>query len=211
MRPDLLAIAPERVRRLPVDPERQYPIPWFVAWVDGKPEFRVADAEKFALAVRQRLCWVCGETLGRNMAFVIGPMCSINRISGDPPSHLDCAEFSVKACPFLTKPQMVRRENELPDGVVDAAGCMLPHNPGATLIWVTRGYSLVPDHKGGRLFGIGDPESVSWWKEGRKATRDEVLEAISRGLPKLKAMCRNMEELDLLERQRERAELLLPA
>lgn len=38
-----------------------------------------------------------------------------------------------------------------------------------------------------------------------------ILEAISRGLPKLKAMCRNMEELDLLEQQRERAELLLPA
>jgi hypothetical protein len=156
-----------------VDPERGYPVPWFVAWVDGKPEFRTADARKFREAVAVRKCWVCGETMGRHMAFVIGPMCSINRVSADPPSHRDCAEFSVKACPFLTKPQMVRRENDLPEGVQEAAGCMLAHNPGVSAIWVTKAFHLIADGKGGMLFNFHDPESVSWWREGRLANRVE--------------------------------------
>ena len=37
---------PSRIAALPVD-ERGYPVPWFVAWIDGKPEFRCADPAKF--------------------------------------------------------------------------------------------------------------------------------------------------------------------
>lgn len=211
MRADIAAIAPERVKRLPVDPERGYPVPWFVAWVDGQPEFRVADADKFRQAVRERRCWVCGEPMGRFVAFVIGPMCSVNRISGDPPSHRECAEFSVRACPFLTKPRMERREGGLPDGVVDAAGHSLPHNPGVSLVWITRDFRLVDDGKGGKLFGLGEPTAVSWWREGRAASRDECLAAIAFGLPKLAAMADGPGELALLERQRVKAEAYLPA
>src|SRR5262245_17055942 len=111
MRPDLEKIAPARVKRLPVDESRGFPTPWFVVWVDpdgqrcepgeGKPEFRLADAAKYSKAIRESLCWVCGDKLGRRVYFVIGPMCTINRRSSDPPCHRDCAVFSAQACPFL--------------------------------------------------------------------------------------------------------------
>ena len=58
---------PLRLRKLPLDP-RGYPVPWFVAWVDGVPEFRAVDGRKFVQAVRAKLCWVCGEPLGRWLA-----------------------------------------------------------------------------------------------------------------------------------------------
>lgn len=50
---------PARIDALPKCPVRKVPVPvpWFVAWIDGKPEFRVADGAKFKLAVEQALCW----------------------------------------------------------------------------------------------------------------------------------------------------------
>ena len=81
---------PMRMRSLSID-ERGFPIPWFVAYKDGKPEFRAMDGEKFVRALRGKLCWVCGQKLGVTMAFVAGPMCGINRTSAEPPSHRDCA------------------------------------------------------------------------------------------------------------------------
>jgi len=99
------------MRSLPLD-ERGYPVPWFVAWVDGKPEFRASSREKFRDAVKKRLCWVCGEQLGVYMVFVAGCMCGINRTTSEPPCHLECGQWSAINCPFLSNPQMVRREDD---------------------------------------------------------------------------------------------------
>src|SRR5438046_1182517 len=108
---------PAKMRALPV--HRGYPVPWFVAWVNGEPEFRAADGKKWALAVTKHYCWVCGQSLGRYQTFVLGPMCGINRTSAEPPCHLECARYSAKNCPFLSKPHMTRRENGLRDGAWD--------------------------------------------------------------------------------------------
>ena len=176
---------PDRIRALPVCPTRNVPVPWFVVWIDGKPEFRVADADKRVLAVTEKLCWVCGQKLGAFLSFVIGPMCSVNRISSEPPSHRECAEFSVRACPFLSKPHMVRRENNLPEDKRHD-GRMIARNPGCAAVWTTKSYKVVSDGAGGWLVQIGDPTDVTWWAEGRTATRDEVLASIDSGLPLLR-------------------------
>ncbi len=179
----------DRIAALPVS-ESGYPIPFFVAWVDGRPEFRLADPAKQAACVKLRLCWTCGQQLGLYKAFVIGPMCAINRVSGDPPSHVDCAGWSVRGCPFLSRPNMVRREDELTEkNKGNVPGIMIERNPGVSLIWVTKSFKLFPDHAGKPLMEIGEPEEVSWWREGRPATRAEVLESIESGLPLLLAMC----------------------
>ena len=65
---------PHGVKNLPVDPIRGYPVPWFVGWIDGKPEFRCMDPAKLKLAITERRCWVCGERLDNRATFVIGPM-----------------------------------------------------------------------------------------------------------------------------------------
>ncbi len=204
---------PPRIAKLPVD-ERGYPVPFFVAWPDGKPEFRMADGLKLARCHREKLCWVCGEKLGKYMTFAIGPMCSINRISAEPPSHRDCCEWYVKGCPFLSKPQMVRRD---PDGLretsghVEPAGLMIERNPGVTMLWTTLSYKLTPDHNGRALFAIGEPEHISWWREGRPATRAEVLESIETGLPHLLEVCVEPGSREALELAKRRAMKLIPA
>lgn len=201
---------PPRIAALPVD-ERGYPVPFFVAWIEGKPEFRIADSAKLVRCVMEKLCWVCGQKLGRHMAFVIGPMCSVNRITAEPPSHLDCAEWSVKGCPFLSKPQMVRREDELTEANKEnVAGEMITRNPGVILIWVTRSYRILKDPSGKPLFEIGEPEETSWWRLGRTATRSEVLESIESGILLLEAKCDGDDDLAALNMARTKAEQLLP-
>jgi len=178
---------PARIARLPVCPVRQVPVPWFVAWIDGKPEFRMAHGAKRATALNQNRCWVCGSNLGGERVFVAGPMCVVNRVSAEPPVHLECGEYSARACPFLSKPHMVRREAGRPEGN-DPPGHMIARNPGCVAVVHSLGFRLVPDGKGQQLIDMGTFARVDWWDEGRPATRDEVLAAVEGGLPALHAL-----------------------
>jgi len=214
---------PIRIVKLPVD-HRGFPVPWFVQWFkdgeptsygDGEPDFRVIDARKIPVAVNQNRCWVCGETMGVHKAFVIGPMCAINRIISEPPSHLDCAIFSATACPFLTRPRMRRNEKDLPEQGVPAAGLHIDRNPGVMCVWVTRSYKPFRPHAGnaGVLFALGEPERTIWYTQGREATRAEVMVAIESGYPLLQDMAERegREAIAALAQQRDRAMPLLPA
>jgi hypothetical protein len=192
---------PVRMRGLPRD-HRGFPVPWFVAWLrDGKPvnpgfgepDFRIVDTAKLASAVRARRCWVCGHPLGRFMTFVLGPMCAVNRINSEPPSHRDCAHFTAMACPFLSRPRMRRNYKDKPE-TREPAGVMIERNPGAVCLWTTTSYKL--QHLDGKdavgnagvLFEVGEPERVEWYAEGKIATRPQVDAAILSGLPILRGV-----------------------
>ena len=206
LRPGLPPL-PQRMRNLPLD-HRGFPVPWFVAWVDGAPDFRVIGPGKIVEAVNGQKCWLCGQRLGAFKTFVIGPMCAVNRISSEPPSHLDCAEFAAKACPFLTQPRMRRNEKDLPEEGVNPAGIPIKRNPGVALVWVTRSFKVEkhPRPSGeGALFRVGDPTAVHWYAEGRDATRDEVIASINSGLPLLYDQCER--EIGPLKREAARREL----
>jgi hypothetical protein len=201
LRKELEAL-PARMQTLPLD-ARGYPVPWFVSWEHGVPEFRAMDGAKLRRAIRDRLCWVCGHPLGRYLAFVVGPMCGINRTSAEPPSHLECAEWSARNCPFLSRPHMVRRED---DTINDEAllkqsdGFALSRNPGVTLVWITRHYNtfrgpgpIVAGKPTGAtlgkmLFEMGEPSRVLFYAAGRPATRAEVVASVESGLPALSEM-----------------------
>jgi hypothetical protein len=210
---------PLGIAALPRD-ERGYPVPYFVQWIDGKPDFRIIDPSKIRACKLASLCWVCGKPLGDLFAFVIGPMCAINRTSAEPPSHIDCARWSVRACPFLTKPQMKRREDELTEQYEDnVPGFGLKRNPEVSMVWETNFYELFQDGRGGELVKIGPPESISYWKEGRLATREEILHSIETGIPLLAEAC-DLEETPelraeahaaLREKTEEAIRTLLPA
>lgn len=204
---------PARMIDLPVD-ERGYPVPFFVAWVDGKPEFRAMDVEKFVRALREKLCWVCGSRLGVNVCFVAGPMCGINRTSSEPPCHLDCARWSARNCLFLSNPRMVRREDEaINDARLrhDAAGIALTRNPGVVMLWITRSFEVF-DVGGKPLITMGEPEVVEWYACGRPATRAEVLESVETGLPIVRAVARTEAGgLEALEAARTRFMRWIPA
>ena len=211
MRPELEPL-PDRMKTLPVD-ERGYPVPWFVDWVDGKPEFRAMDPKKWVRAIRMKLCWVCGERLGRNLVFVAGPMCGINRTSSEPPNHLECARWSVRNCPFLKNPDMVRREDdEINAGSKCIAGIGIRRNPGVSMLWTTNTYTLFDDGHGRQLIHIGEPTAVDWYRCGKPATREEVMQSIEGGFPALAEMALQQPgAMAYLNEQRERFNAYLPA
>lgn len=200
---------PDKMAHLPID-RRGYPVPWFVAMVNGEPEFRLADPEKYIRAVKEKLCWVCGGQLGRYMVFVIGPMCGINRTTSEPPCHRECALYSVQNCPFLTKPNMVRRENDLPPESGDPGGHMIKRNPGVSLVWTTESYSLFNDGHGMPLIEVGPPHHTEWFALGKPATRDQVVEAVETGLPALARLCDTAEDRAELARRKAEIEKMYP-
>ena len=165
-------------------------MPRFVALVDGEPDHRLIDPRYMPHAVRLNQCWICGQTLGAFKTFLLGPMCTINRVSSEPPMHRDCALYAVTACPFLSKPHMRRRDAGMPDALVDPPGGFIKRNPGTMCAWTTRGYKAEVHPKGdgtrGLLFFVDAPTAMEWFREGRAATREEVVEAIASGLPVLK-------------------------
>lgn len=220
---------PDRIRRLPVSPNG-WPVPWFVEWFnDGKPcptgtgvpDFRVIAPRKIATAVNRNLCFVCGSPMGIYKAFTIGPMCAINRVISEPPSHRDCSIYSARICPFLSKPNMVRNEKgmysedgTLLRGLNEPAGYGLKRNPGAVCVWITKSYRPFRPHGGnsGILFSLGTPVEVIWFANGRRATRDEVMQSIDSGYPLLQDLARQegREALAALATQREVAMALVP-
>lgn len=200
-----------RIASLPID-ERGYPIPFFVATLpDGTRDFRMADPDKLRACFLQKLCWVCGHRLHGEKAFVLGPMCTITRTAPEPPEHPECAQWSVIGCPFLSRPNMERREDEFTKAHDhNSAGLAIKRNPGVIAIWLTPSFEVFRDPAQKPLFRVGDPNSVTWWAEGRTATRAEVLESIETGLPFLKAACFRPVDLEQLEKQRIEAMKFLP-
>lgn len=231
-RPDLEAV-PERMRRLRI--HNGLPTPYFVQWFeeDGspaealgglggghRPDFRIMDQRVLVRCHNEKRCWVCGLPRGAYMTFVVGPMCAVNRISGEPPSHRECGEWSARNCPFLARPGAQRAERPKPDGVTAGAGIPLQRNPGVALAWTTRTYQVrkVPggEHSNaGVLFAFGDPHEVTWWAKGRPATREEIEASIDTGLPALQDACEHdadpADSRLALAAQVARARELLPA
>lgn len=179
-----------RVERNSVHRWAGYPVPWFVN-IDarGVPDFRVVNTARMMRADRYRLCMLCGEPLGAYNAFVIGPMCAVNRVSSEPPSHRECCEYAVTTCPFLSDPERQRREG-FKEPMVSAAGLGIRRNPGVSAVWSTKRSERFQawEGKAGYLWRLGEPTSISWWCRGRQATRDEVMESINSGMPLLEEL-----------------------
>lgn len=214
----ILPVPPPRIARLPRN-KAGYPVPWFVATINGEPDFRVVGTGKMDGAVAFRCCWLCGgslinRTLGpaaTQYAYVVGPMCAANRTSAEPPAHRDCAIYAATACPFLTTPGMRRRDSNLPEDAAEPDGVMIRRNPGVAVVWVTNGWHVIPGH---RLFHLGEPVETLWFAQGRAATRDEALASLDSGMPLLRAEAEQDKDPDLalalLDIQYERALQLLP-
>ena len=226
LRPELERPLPQSIGSLPV--HRGYPVPWFVAWLpDGTPEFRAMDPAKWRRAVNldDPRCWVCGGSMKTRLgflhtfAFTIGPMCAINRISSEPPSHIDCAEWSARNCPFLSRPQAKRRDaSDImgPEPFKSVAGHAIERNPGVSLVWKCTRYSIFNDGKGKPLIEVGSlTQPPTWWAEGRPATRAEILQSITSGFPLLEATLAHEADPEAarleLYRRRDAALKLLPA
>ena len=192
---------PPEIARLPVD-TRGYVIPWFVdrraPYINGNPDFRVMDPKHLKAAIRERRCWVCGGKIrAGSFAFVAGPMCGVNRTSAEPPSHIECARWSAKACPFLSFPKRIRDERNLPPAMMAGHGIM--RNPGVAMIWICESYETWRPPGGGVLFELGEPSAVEWIRQGREATLGEVMDSVESGLPLLRNQIFSREDTHALD------------
>lgn len=134
---------PKELRHLKLD-ERAYPIPFFVPIVDGKPNFKYADINKFNLCTEKHLCWVCGKKLNKDyFYFISGPIGLQNRIHSDPAMHKECALFTLEACPHLYFYRAERKtEIVLPYQINGKPDCLF--------VVKSSKYKIVPDGIGHR-------------------------------------------------------------
>lgn len=166
--------------------------PWFVAIVNGKPDFRIADKDKLRRALEEKLCWICGEHLDVGV-FVTMPSCAVLRLVPEPPSHRECALEAIKTCPYL-----LGRERRS-DGSLNMHDMK---NPGASMLWTTKHWKA---ERG--LIWIGEPLKVEWFCQGREATRREVKDAIESRI----AFLETFATPELVGRGLQTVESMLPA
>jgi hypothetical protein len=199
---------PGPITLLPLDKHGRR-IPWFVPeGEDGERDFRLASMDKMTEAVREHLCWICGHPRRHpdGDAYLVGPMCTVNRVSTEPASHRSCAIYAVQACPFMTHPHMRRRETGIVDKLTSKDG--LTHNPGITAIWCTSFASFYTDPTGYPLFELGAPSRVWWWKQGRRATRAEALAGLEFSYPVMRERAQTEGDHAVAELDRRYAEAL---
>jgi hypothetical protein len=188
-----LTSLPPRMRKLPLH-ALGFPIPHFAASVGGAPDVRVVDELTLAACHERKLCWLCGERLGDYKAFIVSPMSAVNRISNEPPSHIDCAKFVARFCPFLMLPKTIRRSTSTPAGADAPRSVIGIGGRGVSLVWVTRKYKVVRVGDT-TLFDLGDPWQTFWYARGQCATRDQVEEAFAAGLGPMYEVARAGSEL----------------
>jgi hypothetical protein len=184
IRESLLPLPKELIGR-PID-HRGFPVPWFVSekTPEGLWDFVHIHGEKFYQAVKFNKCFVSGEQLGKYAAFVVGPMCTINRIASDPPCKPNVGMWSATHCPFLTNPSAKRPGGDHAFVGSATPGLPQPGNPGVTAVWITKEWEYNRD----RLFQFGEPDRVLWYTRGRLATVAEAREGFEIGAEKLMKM-----------------------
>jgi hypothetical protein len=206
---------PQVMRNRPLD-HRGFSVPWFVTEKDenGRWDFVHVHPARFQQAIKEQVCWVSGARLGGEHHFLIGPMCVINRVAADPPVRFDMALWSVRVCPFLSRP-LAKRSKETRDEEAAKAqrGNAILRNPGVTAIYtVKRSKYHIERVPGGYLFRLGKPQRVTWWREGRRATLDEVQHSIETGLPLLQkeAEAEGPEAIEALQGMIDKSRRYLP-
>jgi hypothetical protein len=104
-------IIPKELAHLKID-ERGYPVPFFVPYVNGKPNFRFTDHEKIWESVESNRCGVCGKKLYKDYSYIITGVIGMgNRVSSDAAMHRVCAEFALVSCPHMFYEKATRKED----------------------------------------------------------------------------------------------------
>lgn len=155
---------PERIARLPRTASG-YPIPFFVAYVDGVPDLKLLDGRKQLVCIQNRLCGICGESVEPGeIAFITGPKGVENRVCTDPGMHEGCAEYAVHVCPFMVRPNARRSPKHHPDSLPSMGA--IDERPEKTAIYLTRHYVPRQTNSGAILIRLYAPIRLRWFVDG---------------------------------------------
>jgi hypothetical protein len=173
--------APERIPR----DHRGYPIPWNVLRADdGTPFFTVNDDRKHWRALRQELCPLCGERLGRWRWFVGGPRSAFDPHGWyvDLPGHHECITFALATCPYLAAPKYLGRVDVIhpeklpPEARFLLDATVIPERPDVFVAVAGDGIEV---QTRGALFPYTRPRrpflAHEYWRHGRQISVDEAL------------------------------------
>ena len=165
---------PDAIADLPKD-QRGYPIPFFVYRPEdgAEPDLRIADVRTQRLCHLKRLCWVCGRKLGETLAFIGGPKSVQQHVFVDYAMHLECAEFSMRTCPFLLGQSKRYAKAQRPSQAHAPAGMIL-ERPEIMAIYLTRKYRTVEVGQD-VLFRPGKAVAVKWFRDGQRIERPGAL------------------------------------
>ena len=141
---------PKRMRRLPLT-EQGFPTLFFAPVKNGQAIIRSVDVEKFRRCIEQRLCWLCGEPLDRLMTFVVSVTNAYTKVTLEPPCHHECAVYAMRACPFITNPNMRYRTSDW-------------QHPGPYALYTTSYYTVGPISSSwpAAQITMGIPEMIEW-------------------------------------------------
>jgi hypothetical protein len=167
---------PARLARRPRD-ARGYPVPAAVLILeDGKPDFKVTDIHQWLALLKSRRCALCGEPLGRHLAFVGGPLSHKNRYFTDLPMHKECAQYALQVCPYLAAPhfkyaeKIARRE-----GVsIETSGLVSPVRPEFFFLATTKSCEPARGEDGTLLVHAAPWEHTEWWRNGERVERSDT-------------------------------------
>jgi hypothetical protein len=167
---------PQRIAKLPRD-HRGYPVPSFVRWINGKPDFVETNPDHWQRCVQHRVCWICGDPCKGLLSFVCGPSAAFTGMTTEPAAHAECAMFALRTCPFIMFPNR-RRDLERHDTAEQGLSVRTSrHNPGVWLLWVAKRFA-VRRIGNSAVIAPGKPRGFAWMREGRDATRSEVIDAL---------------------------------
>jgi hypothetical protein len=166
-------VIPDRIKRLP-RATNGYPTPFFVAEIDGVPDFRVACEGKRVRCFKENLCWICGERLEWWCAFAGGPLSMKNRHFSDGAMHVECAEFSMRVCPHILNPNAKKDDladlHARPGRKPILAEHQSHDRPEYFAFCVTRLNKWHIERQGRYWFWALDqaPVAVRWWHRGKE-------------------------------------------
>lgn len=153
-----IAARPRDVRGFPIT---------FVTLItsDGHPDFTTIDAQKIIACIQQDLCGMCGLSNETEVAFIGGPLSVENGNFLDPPMHVDCARYAIKACPHIAIDTARYSKPNLggPEGRE-----LFPHvssdRPDKFGLLVTSSFE-VTGFRGQPIFLVTGPAEITWQEE----------------------------------------------
>jgi hypothetical protein len=162
---------PPRIAALRRD-SRGYPIAATVDVTRLPIDFTITDPVIWMRFVQTRLCGVCGVPLGAHKAFVGGPLSMANRVFYDLPMHRECAEYSLRVCPYLAAPRFAHRR-KVPDGVhvIAVASDTRPNEFGLA---IARNYHLVEVNGDVVLRAHRWEAPIEWWSRGERTDEPAI-------------------------------------
>lgn len=164
---DLHLIAePPAVAALDKD-ARGYPIPEFATlYTDGSSDFKLIDNDKWFRCIQRKRCAICGGKIGGLFAFVGGPLSTKNRTYTDAPMHKDCAEYALRACPFLAAPKFGY------DKKLQGYSELDPTRPDRYGLGITSGYEVIRLGNSGVALKAAPFVSLTWWERGQPLDKE---------------------------------------